>query len=342
MPEYDLSSLNKKPQQEPQQEPDGFGDLVSDAYGAVGEGISENSWLGPAIGLGAVGGAVKAAPAIAAGARAAGKGGMAYGGFRLKAGAAVAAFDLGRDFAEFTGQETEFRKDVFGGAASAGGYLGVGLAGKVASKGLNVLAAPLSKNFMANLAVGSWSGQVAAAMKVVEEGAEEGARLSIKRDIMGTKNYKGGKTRAKVNRAWDSPKRMEKEVKKRVAKATSSVEKALAEKIKKQVLTTSAKKKSFDKVLTKLATNPGKVTHLARLLGKQFPKLSMSLSASVGGIMLPEAASTIIGGLGLAWTVYDIYQIMETYPDIGRQINGILFGEDASTDDIVNSMAKGS
>lgn len=310
----------------------GFGKLVSDTYLDAKESISENSWLGPAIGVGAAGGATVAREPIAYAGRKLGSMGASGLRFRLKAGIASEAYDLGFGFADLTGQKTELRKEVFGGAAAVGAYVGLG-------KGITLLSTELSKNFQANLAVGSWSSQVDEVMKVVKEGAEEGARLNIKRDIMGTKNYKGGKTRAKVNRALDSPKRMEKEIKKRVAKATTNVEKALASKMKKDILKTSATRKSFDKIVTKMATNPGKMKPLAQLLGKQFPKVAMKLSASVAGVFAPEAVSTALGVGGAIWTAWDIYQIMEAYPDIGRQINGILFGEEASTDDIVNSMS---
>lgn len=319
----------------PQEGGAGFGDLVSDTYGGIKETISENDWLAPAIGLGATYGGIKAAPAIAEGAKWLGSKAMVGGGFRLKAGIASQAFDLGRDFAEFTGQQTEFRKDVFGGAAAGGAYMGLG-------KGLELLSTTLSNNFQANLAIGSWSSQVDEVMKVVKAGADEGARLKIKRDIMGTKNYKGGKARAKVNRAWDTPKKMEKEVAKRVAKATANVEKALHNKIKKEVLKSGAKRTAYDKILKKMATSPSKLPQVAQLLGKQFPKVALKLSASVGGVFTPEAVSSVVGVAGLMWTAWDLYQISESYPDIGRQLHDILFGEEAATDDMISSMARGS
>jgi len=311
------------------QESKGIGEALDDFGGYISEGVKENDWIGPAIGVGAFAGAKQAAPAIASGARAIGAGSMAFGGFRLKAGIATHAFDLGHAFAEATGQTTEFRQDIIGGATAAGAYYGAGSA-------LTALSTSLSKNFQANLAVGSWSGQVDEVMKVVRKGAEEGARLQIKRDIMGTKNYKGGKARAKVNRAWDSPKKMEKEIKKRVANATKNVEKALHSKMQKEVLKTSAKKKAYDKILKQMATNPSKLPQVAQLLGKQFPKIAMKLSASVGGVFAPEAVSSVVGALGLAWTAYDIYQIMEAYPDIGNQLHTILFGEEAIEGQIAN------
>ena len=206
--------------------------------------------------------------------------------------------------------------------------------------GINALSTTLSKNFKANLAIGSWSGQVDEVMKVVRQGAEEGARLQIKRDIMGTKNYKGGVKRAKVNRAWDSPKRMEKEVQKRVAKATVKVEKALEKKIKKDVLKTKSMRRTYDKILKQMATNPSKIPNLTQLLGKQFPKVAAKLAASTAGVFAPEVVSSVIGGLGLAWTAYDIYQIMEAYPGMGKQIADILFGEEPIEGDVVSSLVE--
>ena len=311
----------------------GFGEAIDDFGGYIKEGISENDWIGPAIGVGAVAGGVKAAPAVAGAVPAIGAGAMGAGRFRLKAGVAVNAFDLGHVFAENIGQETEFRMDVFGGAAAAGTYYGLGA-------GINALSTTLSKNFKANLAIGSWSGQVDEVMKVVRQGAEEGARLQIKRDIMGTKNYKGGVKRAKVNRAWDSPKRMEKEVQKRVAKATVKVEKALEKKIKKDVLKTKSMRRTYDKILKQMATNPSKIPNLTQLLGKQFPKVAAKLAASTAGVFAPEVVSSVIGGLGLAWTAYDIYQIMEAYPGMGKQIADILFGEEPIEGDVVSSLVE--
>ena len=261
--------------------------------------------------------------------------GVGVGAYKAKAGIAQNAFSLGHDFAEATGQQTDLRKDVFGGVAATGAYVGLG-------KGIGLLSKPLTESFRTNLAVGSWSSQVDEVMKVVRAGAERGAELNVRRQYgrQPAGSYKTGAKAATRDRVLNDPVKMKKLVQDRVTKATKKVEKALQEKIKNEVFKKKGMKNSFDKIVNQMVKNPKKWQPLAVLLGKQFPGLAAKLTASTAGVFAPEAVSSVVGAAGIAWTAYDIYQIMEAYPDMGKQIADILFGEEPIEGAVAASLVK--
>ena len=315
----------------------GWGDALSD----IGEVFTDpNDWLAPVVGGGAAVGAWQAREPIARGVAATGRGVMAGGRFRLKAGIAANAYELGQNFAtDVLNQQTDTRRNVVGGAAVAGTYIGTGQI-------IKGLSTALTDNFKANIAVGSWSGQVDEAMKAVRAGARKGAELEVKREFGINKRTnrpygKDTKRTAEMKRLLNDPKFMEQRVNQRVKVATENVEKALEKQIKRDIF--KGKKgisKSFDKIKNQLKNSPRNVARLQRFLASKFPKVAAKLAASTTGLLAPEAVSSVVGAFGLGWTAYDIWQISEAYPQIGKQIHDILFGPQPDEGDIITGLQR--
>ena len=69
----------------------------------------------------------------------------------------------------------------------------------------------------------------------------------------------------------------------------------------------------FDDVAKRLM-NPRVTARVGRFLGAHAPKLSAKLALSSTAMAIPEGFSTALGALGMAWTVYDIFNLAKQMP----------------------------
>ena len=67
--------------------------------------------------------------------------------------------------------------------------------------------------------------------------------------------------------------------------------------------------------ITRQLIKPRVATRVGKYLAKFAPKIATRLAVSATATVIPEGFSTFFGVLGIGWTAYDIFNLMESMPD---------------------------
>jgi len=70
----------------------------------------------------------------------------------------------------------------------------------------------------------------------------------------------------------------------------------------------------------KQLVKPNVAMTVGKYLGKIAPKIAAKLAASATATAIPEPVSTTVGLLGLAWTAYDVFKLIQYYPELKKMI----------------------
>tara|TARA_R100000656_G_scaffold60656_2_gene46991 strand:+ start:7436 stop:8419 length:984 start_codon:yes stop_codon:yes gene_type:complete len=277
-----------------------FGAAMQD----VGDYAMSGDWLAPAIGVGAGYTAMKTVPTVAG---AVAPFVPAAGRVKLKYELAAQAYEYGRQTADLVGFD-EPRSRGIGGAAAFGGYK----AGTFAiQKSSELIATAAARHIEANVGLGMHSEIIDQFNKNISKGVQD--KL---------KGVKKKKARDAIMRKGE--------------KAMSKFSDKTTRKLQKNM--TKAGKKSWKQIAKKVGSDPKVAAQLGRFLQKKFPWVAAKLLASATAVAVPEAISSVIGVGGLLWAAYDVWDIMNTYPELGQQISRIVFGENTKESKLMKGM----
>jgi len=204
---------------------------------------------------------------------------------------ATRANEMGKDFArDYLGMKEE-------GAAVTGGVAAYG-----AWKG----APWLAKTILADVKVGMATEVIESLVTEAGKGAwkvmlKEGDNIRMAAEKIGTPVSKSLRVNT-INAASIAGKEAMKEMSEQTAQV-----------MKERMGRVAAE--GWDDV-TKRLLNPSVSARVGRYLAAVAPKLSAKLALSGTAIAIPEGVSTILGGLGLAWTAYDILNLAKQMPEL--------------------------
>jgi len=68
--------------------------------------------------------------------------------------------------------------------------------------------------------------------------------------------------------------------------------------------------------VTRQLKNPKIAMRVGKFLAKRAPGIALKLSASATAFSIPEPVSTVLGAAGIAWTAYDVFNLMQEMPDL--------------------------
>ena len=192
---------------------------------------------------------------------------------------AIRANEMGRDFGkEYLGMK-EGAAAVTGGVAAYGAWKGVPWLAKTVLADVKIgMATEVIEGLVTEAGKGAWK-------ETIEQGAKIGARRA---NTINAASLLG------------------KEAMKKISDETAQVLKERMGKVAAE---------GWDDV-TKRLLNPSVSAKVGKYLGAVAPKLSAKLALSVTAIAIPEGVSTFLGGLGLAWTAYDILNLAKQMPEL--------------------------
>ena len=213
---------------------------------------------------------------------------MGWGQKMRKLGTKGVAYTMALDAYSLT-KDTFESYNVRPGFAMAGGAV----AGGTAYKGSQALFR-LSINMANNIKVGMAS---TAMERVMREASEE-----VYKEIM----EKGGKLASRSAAAQASARLF-------AADAAEEASKRVFTVIKQRLGKDGAK--HLDDV-TRQLLKPSIAMKVGKFLGKHSPVIAGKLAVSAGAIAVPEVVSSVLGAFGVAWTAYDVFNLMQEMPDL--------------------------
>ena len=192
---------------------------------------------------------------------------------------ATRANEMGKDFArDYLGMKEEGAA-VTGGVAAYGAWKGAPWLAKTIMSDVKVgLASEAMEGLITEAGKGAWK-------EMLEQGAKMGAARA---NTINASSLAG------------------QEAMKKISEETAQVLKDRMDKVAAE---------GWDDV-TKRLLNPSVSAKVGKYLGAVAPKLSAKLALSATAIAIPEGVSTFLGGLGLVWTAYDIFNLAKQMPEL--------------------------
>jgi len=192
---------------------------------------------------------------------------------------ATRANEMGKDFArDYLGMKEEGAA-VTGGVAAYGAWKGAPWLAKTILADVKVgMATEVIESLVTEAGKGAWK-------VMLKEGAEMGARRA---NTINAASIAGN------------------EAMKEMSEQTAGVLKERMGKVAAE---------GWDDVAKRIL-NPSVAAKVGKYLGAVAPKLSAKLAISATAIAIPEGVSTFLGGLGLVWTAYDIFNLAKQMPEL--------------------------
>ena len=190
---------------------------------------------------------------------------------------AIRANEMGKDFAKEHLGMKEGSAAVTGGVAAYGAWKGAPWLAKTILSDVKVgMATEVIEGLVTEAGKGAWK-------EIIEQGVEIGARRA---NTINAASLAGQEAMKKISEETAQA------MKERMGKVASE---------------------GWDDVAKRIL-NPSVAARVGRYLGAVAPKLSAKLALSSAAVAIPEPVSTFFGGLGMAWTAYDIFNLAKQMP----------------------------
>ena len=191
------------------------------------------------------------------------------------------------------------------------------LGGGVAAYGTYKLATKFAFNFLSNTKIGMaaevMEGVIGdASGKVFRKAAKEVSKAAVT-------TLKSGKIVVDAAGRESGLIKAQMLAKEAGEKASLEVAEVIKERMGKEA------SKRWDDITARLL-NPKVATRVGRHLATIAPKTATKLAASAVATVIPEGFSTALGVLGIAWTAYDIFNLMQSMPDAST-LKALIFEE---------------
>jgi hypothetical protein len=214
---------------------------------------------------------------------------------------AIRANEMGKDFAKEHLGMKEGSAAVTGGVAAYGAWKGAPWLAKTILSDVKVgMATEVIEGIVTEAGKGAWK-------EMLEQGVKIGA---VRENTINAASLAG------------------KEAMKKISEETADVLKERMGKVAAE---------GWDDVAKRIL-NPSVAAKVGKYLGAVAPKLSAKLAISATAVAIPEPVSTFLGGLGMAWTAYDIFNLAKQMPALHALIwEGT--PEESVEDQVINEMS---